>query len=147
MEDKKTKANALATKKPQSSTLTNKQAAVELEKRARQVTDDDVRAVLDRADDIRRRFAATGPLGRFVEDGKLMLALVKDYCTGTYRAIPWWIMASVVAALIYVVNPLDLVPDTIPVVGPLDDAAVVAACVVLVEQELHQYQVWKAAQA
>ena len=146
MESEK-KAKAPAPKQPRTRAVTKKQAAAELDKRAKKVTDDDVKVVLDRADDIRSQFESSGPLGRFVKDAKLMLALVKDYWSGAYREIPWWSIASVVAALIYVINPLDLIPDVIPVIGQLDDAAVVAACLLLVEQDLHQYGEWKISQA
>ena len=39
-------------------------------------------------------------------------------------------------------NPLDLIPDALPVLGVLDDAAVVSACLVLLEQDLHDYRRW-----
>lgn len=138
---------APAAKQPRTRAVTEKQAAAELARRAKKVTDDDVKVVLDRADDIRSKFESAGPLGRFLKDVKLMLAMVKDYWSGAYREIPWWSIASVVAALIYVINPFDLIPDIIPVIGLLDDAAVVAACLLLVEQDLHQYGEWKIAQA
>jgi len=147
VESEKKKAKAPATKPPRTRTVTEKQAAAELGRRAKKVTDDDVKVVLDRADDIRSKFESAGPLGRFLKDAKLMLAIVKDYWSGAYREIPWWSIASVVAALIYVINPFDLIPDIIPVIGLLDDAAVVAACLLLVEQDLHQYGEWKIAQA
>lgn len=139
-------AKTPAHKQVHTQSVTQKQAAAELEKRARRVTDNDVKSVLDRADDIRSKFESAGPLGRFVKDAKLMLSIVKDYWSGAYREIPWWSIASVVAALIYVVNPFDLIPDVIPVIGQLDDAAVVAACLLMVEQDLHQYGEWKVAQ-
>ena len=45
----------------------------------------------------------------------------------------------------YVLNPFDLVPDFIPLVGQIDDAAVVAACLLMVRQDLHRYKKWKIA--
>jgi uncharacterized membrane protein YkvA (DUF1232 family) len=141
--EKKKKAKAPAGKQRRTRTVTKNQAAAELDRRAKKVTDADVGVVLDRADEIRNRFESTGPLGRFVKDVKLTLAIVKDYWSGAYREIPWWTIAAVVAALIYVINPIDLIPDAIPVIGELDDAAVVAACLLLVEQDLHQYEAWK----
>ena len=37
-------------------------------------------------------------------------------------------------------NPFDLVPDMLPVIGQLDDVAVIGACLILVEQDLHKYK-------
>ena len=44
-----------------------------------------------------------------------------------------------------VLSPIDLIPDVIPVVGLVDDAAVIAICLLMIEQELHDYSEWKAA--
>jgi uncharacterized membrane protein YkvA (DUF1232 family) len=38
------------------------------------------------------------------------------------------------------------VPDVLPIVGQIDDAAVVAGCLILVEQDLHAYRQWKSDQ-
>jgi uncharacterized membrane protein YkvA (DUF1232 family) len=53
------------------------------------------------------------------------------------------VIASVVFTLIYVFNPFDLMPDVLPVIGQLDDVAVMGACLILVEQDLHKYKDWK----
>jgi uncharacterized membrane protein YkvA (DUF1232 family) len=126
--------------------VSSEEAAARLKKDSEKIKEADVKKVLDRADDIEKKFGAKGPLGRFIKDVKLMLAMVKDYWDGNYREIPWWALASVVAALLYVLSPIDLIPDFIPVVGLMDDAAVVAACLLLVEQQLHEYGAWKTKQ-
>ena len=50
--------------------------------------------------------------------------LIKAYALGQYRAIPWKTILLIVAAVVYFVNPLDLVPDIIPLTGLTDDFAV-----------------------
>jgi uncharacterized membrane protein YkvA (DUF1232 family) len=114
-----------------------------VEKRASKVTDADVKKVVEESDSIRKKFEHVGPLGRYVEDVKLLIALVKDYWSGEYRAIPWWAISAIVFTLLYVISPIDLIPDFIPVIGYLDDAAVVSVCLMLVEQELQTYKKWK----
>ena len=57
---------------------------------------------------------------------------------GTYRAIPWWSVAAIVAALFYVLDPIDLIPDFIPDIGYIDDAAVVAICLRMVDADLQK---------
>ena len=44
------------------------------------------------------------------------------------KAVPLWKKWMGLGALIYVISPLDLIPDWIPVIGWLDDLGVVALC-------------------
>ncbi len=110
---------------------------------ASKVNDDDVKKVADKADEIRAKFEKGGPLGRFVNDVKLLISIVQDYVKGNYREIPYLSIAAIVFALLYVLSPVDLIPDFIPVVGYIDDAAVVGLCLMMVEQDLHNYKAWR----
>ena len=86
-------------------------------------------------------------LKQVFEQAKIMLSMVKDYWNGGYREIPYWAISAVSLALLYVLNPLDVIPDVVIGVGYLDDATVVAFCLKLVQRELEKYQEWQAAQA
>ena len=107
------------------------------------VTDKDVEKVINKSEEIQKKFSARGPLSRFIEDGQLLIAIVKDYWSGAYRKAPYGVIASIVFTLIYVLNPFDLMPDMLPLIGQLDDVAVMGACLILVEQDLHKYKDWK----
>ena len=48
--------------------------------------------------------------------------------------------AAALAALVYLVSPIDAVPDFIPVAGLLDDAAVIMAAVAAMEAQLMRYR-------
>ena len=113
---------------------------------AQNVTEKDVENVINKSEEIQKKFSAKGPLSRFIEDGQLLISIVKDYWSGTYRQIPYGAIASAVFTLIYVLNPFDLVPDMLPLIGQLDDVAVMGACLILVEQDLHKYKDWKQGQ-
>jgi len=123
--------------------LTPEQAEAELRKRSGKVKEGDVERVLAQRVKIEDEFKAHGPLGRFIEDVRIMLSLIQDYWNGSYRQAPWFTITAMVAAFIYVLSPVDLIPDFIPVLGYVDDAMVVAACLKLVEQDLHNYKDWK----
>lgn len=110
---------------------------------AQNVTEGDVEKVVNKSEDIKRKFSAKGPLARFVEDGKLLTAIVKDYWAGAYRQVPYGALASIVFSLIYVLNPFDMMPDMLPLIGQLDDVAVMGACLILVEHDLQKYKDWK----
>ena len=103
----------------------------------------DVKKVVDRANDITEKVLRSGPLQRFIKDVALLISMVKDYWSGTYRRMPWWVMAAIVFTLLYVLSPIDLIPDFIPVIGLLDDALVMGLCLALIEQDLLKYQEWK----
>lgn len=127
-------------------TVTQEEAREQLKQGSEKVTEDDVQKVVDKAEDIKGKFESHGPLGRFVNDVKVMLSLISDYWNGSYREVPWWAISAVVAALLYVLSPIDLIPDVIPVIGYIDDAAVVGACLLMVEQQLSEYESWKSRQ-
>ena len=114
-----------------------------IERGAEGISEVDLDTVVERAEAIEERFRRSGPLQRLLEDGRLLLELVRDAQEGRYRAVPVWTLSAAGFALLYVLNPFDLVPDALPLLGLLDDAAVVSACLSLVEQDLRDYQAWK----
>jgi uncharacterized membrane protein YkvA (DUF1232 family) len=114
---------------------------------AENVTEKDIEKVIDKSEEIKKKFKIRGPLSRFMEDARLLIAAVRDYRSGAYRKFPYAIIAAAVFALLYVFNPFDLMPDILPLIGQLDDVAVMGACLMLVEQDLLKYKVWKEGQA
>jgi uncharacterized membrane protein YkvA (DUF1232 family) len=113
---------------------------------AEKVTEKDIDTVVERSEDIKKQFSARGPLKRFIEDGRMLSALVRDWRAGKYRQALYGTIAAAVFALIYVVNPFDLVPDVLPFIGAVDDAAVIGACLMLIERDLKKYRTWKESQ-
>lgn len=57
--------------------------------------------------------------------------------------MPWFTIASIAVALLYVLNPFDLVPDFIPGVGYIDDLAVLSISMGWIETDLHKYLDWR----
>jgi uncharacterized membrane protein YkvA (DUF1232 family) len=113
---------------------------------AEKVTPKDIQTVAEQSEEINKQFSARGPLKRFVEDGKVLTALIRDWRAGKYRQALYGTIAAVVFGLIYVFNPLDLVPDVLPIIGALDDATVIGALLMLVERDLRKYRSWKEGQ-
>ncbi len=114
-----------------------------IEEGSKKVTDKDIQKVVDKSEEIQKKFYSRGPLKRFVDDARLLIALVKDYWSRKYRRLPYGVVAAVVFSLLYVFNPFDLIPDVLPIIGVVDDASVVGACLLLVERDLLAYQRWK----
>ncbi len=73
---------------------------------------------------IRPRGVGAGELARLVPD---ILRLVRDLVTD--RSAPLGVRVALVILLVWLISPIDLVPEFIPVLGPLDD--VIVAVIVL----------------
>lgn len=80
-----------------------------------------------------------------VISGKLSLLgrLVKAYASGEYRAIPWKSLVSIVAVLLYFVNPIDLIPDFLPLIGLADDVALTLWLFNSVNKDLVAFEAWE----
>lgn len=104
----------------------------------------DIAKVTQRAQDIENKLPH---LKKVFEQAKIMLSMVKDYWSGNYREVPYWAISAVALALLYVLNPVDVIPDVLLGVGYLDDATVVAFCLKLVQREVERYQQWQSTHA
>ncbi|MCR9277686.1 MAG: YkvA family protein [Pseudomonadaceae bacterium] len=71
-----------------------------------------------------------------------LISLVRAWAAGDYRQISTASIVSIVAGIIYFLNPLDVVPDFIFGFGLLDDATVLAFVINRVSSELSQYRDW-----
>lgn len=90
----------------------------------------------------------TGALEKYADIVKDMLSLVKDYAFGSCPEFFSKKTVTIVAAtILYILNPVDLVSDFIPVVGLLDDTLIVELCLGMVSNDLKKYHEWKAEQA
>jgi len=74
-----------------------------------------------------------------------MLRLIRAYYRGEYHAITESTLVVIVAAIIYLVSPLDVIPDAIPTLGFLDDATVLALAVQRTRQDLDDFMIWETA--
>ena len=74
-----------------------------------------------------------------------MISLVKSYVKKEYTELPIGSIVAIISALLYFVSPIDIIPDTIPGVGHLDDTAVIAACLLLVGSDVEEYLAWREA--
>ena len=101
--------------------------------------------LLNEEENLQKKLKDSNDLSRFIKDVSLLLGLIKDYYLGNYRVVPYKTIIAVVFGLLYVINPIDFIPDFIPVIGYIDDAIVIALCLRLAERDLKKYARWKQA--
>ena len=81
------------------------------------------------------------------EDILLMIDVLNAYISGRYRKIPFKTMAMILAAVTYFSWPFDLIFDLIPVIGFLDDVAIITMTLKFAHDDLQAYKAWKATQS
>ena len=84
-------------------------------------------------------------LGKQFGDFKLLWSLLKDYYNKTYPHAPWRLVAATGFAVVYLVSPLDVIPDAIPILGFIDDAFVFGLVIAGFHSDIDAYKVWLAA--
>ena len=135
--------------------------------RARKLVDDprELDRIADAADDkVRSKGSKSSSIGEVLEDLKTLIRLVRAGTRGVRSGpaspdgpdgdgprdrydIGVDTLVLVVAAVLYFVSPIDLIPDPIPLAGYVDDALVIRLVVKLVRGELAEFREWEAARA
>jgi len=88
-----------------------------------------------------------GPLHKLRGDFFELLHLLRAWASGKYSVVPWKSLLMAIAAVLYFVNPFDLVPDFLPLTGLVDDVAVLAYVLRSLQKDLTRFRDWQQAQA
>jgi len=119
----------------------------EVQKGVVQVTDKDIEKAYGQTDIAHKKAeklsARGGPFAVLFRRIELLISMLRDFKRKDYKEVPWSIIAAIVFAILYFVNPFDLIMDFIPGIGYLDDVAVVGLIFASIEHELKKYAKWK----
>lgn len=74
---------------------------------------------------------------------QLIKEMLDDYRSGAYDNLSWKSVGLATSALLYVVNPLDVVPDVLAGLGQVDDLVVLTVTTRLLRAELEAYCLFK----
>lgn len=127
-------------------TITEHEAREAFEKAQKAVKPSHFDEVIKKAEEIMSKFEEIPVLGKYLKHAPTMLGIVKDFFQGRYKDVPYASIVAIVAALIYLLSPIDLIPDAIPGVGYVDDAMVIGLCLNFVMGDLDKYRAWRDSQ-
>jgi uncharacterized membrane protein YkvA (DUF1232 family) len=117
-----------------------------IEEGARRIGPEEVDKVIGQLKKVLRQFERGEALGRFKKDAALMASALRDFKKGRYKGFSFWTVSLITFTFHYLLKPIDIIPDTLPVIGRLDDAVVLSHCLVMIKRELQDYKIWKLAQ-
>jgi uncharacterized membrane protein YkvA (DUF1232 family) len=100
----------------------------------------DVARLLRNSKAIRR--LTSGPLAEVAEDVGTLFTMVRDVAKGDYREVPRTTLLSATFALLYILNPFDLMPDFVPGIGYLDDISLTMVVLRAISNDLDEYRSW-----
>ncbi len=94
---------------------------------------------------LQQKMNAIPMVGSVLANLPTMFKLLNSYLKNEYTDIPRKAVLFIVSAVTYLVSPIDLIPDLVPLVGILDDMAVISVCVNATKDELEKYLTWRKA--
>lgn len=86
------------------------------------------------------------PRGPFAETWPYLMAMIRllrAYHRGEYRDVSSPNLVVIIAALIYFISPFDVIPDSVPILGNIDDAMVVRLALESVGADLDTFMAWE----
>lgn len=82
-------------------------------------------------------------IGKYLSDITCLVSLVRSNIKKEYTDVPLGTILTIVAALIYIITPFDLIPDFIPGVGYLDDMALLVYVLKSIHDDVEEYKKWR----
>lgn len=86
-------------------------------------------------------------IGSTLADLPLMIAMIKAWIKKEYTVVSPKVIALLVGAVLYLIKRKDLISDSVPILGHVDDLAVMGLALKLSEKELKEFADWRAARA
>lgn len=90
-----------------------------------------------------RFFDMLRTIGQLWADLPLLIRLLKSWKQGSYRGLSVRTVASVAVAILYILSPVDAIPDFIPGIGLIDDAAILTLLLHSLAQDLAAFRIWE----
>lgn len=113
--------------------MVNEEADERLNEYAQRATEEDVEKIRQRIRGMNR-----GPIRKLWNDVMALWRMITD------KNASWLSRSLAIGAVLYLVTPIDSVPDFLPLIGLSDDAAVIMTAVAALAWELNKYRTGEA---
>lgn len=102
-----------------------------------------VSAVLEKAISLCDDLGQVRFIGKYFKDISLICNMINDYICRRYTKVPMATVITLLAAVLYFISPIDIIPDFLPLIGHLDDMLVFAFVQDAAKIDLKKYEKWK----
>ncbi len=85
-------------------------------------------------------------LKKWFVDVPTVCDMLIDTINGAYKNIPYSSLVTITIGIIYILNPMDFLVDTFPVLGVADDAMILKIVLDTVKNDMESYKSWKESQ-
>ena len=113
--------------------------------KAKKIIDDKekVKNVLAKAKKIFKKLSNIPFLGKYLNDIATLCDMISDYIDRAYTGVPVATIICILGSIIYLVSPIDLLPDTLPGIGYLDDIGLMSIIIEALSNDINSYREWK----
>ena len=102
-----------------------------------------VTTVLEKASDLCDDLSHIRFIGKYFGDISLVCSMINDYICKRYTTVPMATVITLLAAVLYFISPIDIIPDFLPLIGHLDDMVVFGFVTDAAKIDLKKYEKWK----
>lgn len=71
------------------------------------------------------------------------LRMIRAYARGEYKQLPWRTLVSITGALLYLVSPIDIIPDFLGAIGLIDNIWLLTKVFSLAGKDIEDFQAWE----
>ena len=82
-------------------------------------------------------------LDKVWEDLQTLFRMVNAWKAKKYTKLPWNSIIYACAAILYFVNPFDVIPDFIPISGLLDDITIITFVINSIKKDIEKFKAWE----
>lgn len=102
-----------------------------------------ISAVLEKASSLCDSLSELRIIGKHFKEASLICSMLNDYICKRYTQIPTATVITLLAAVLYFVSPIDIIPDFLPLIGHLDDMIIFGFVQDAARADLKKYEKWK----